>query len=90
METVVVVAIGVLSIVFIGSLAALLIICYHRYYKKDFYKDFNDRPEANLIAPTGPNHMELDDVQIHPEIDKILADAQWVDDVSVKYNGELS
>jgi len=82
METVVVVAIGVLSIVFIGSLAALLIICYHRYYKKDFYKDFNDRPEANLIAPTGPNHMELDDVQIHPEIDKILADAQWVDDVS--------
>lgn len=83
METVVVVAIGVLAIVFVGSLAALLFICYHRYYNRNHFKNLNDsRPDVNLISPSGPNNMELDDVQIHPEIDRILADAQWVDDAT--------
>lgn len=82
METVVLVAIGTLSVVFVGSLAALIVIC-RRYYKKDIFKDQDSRPEANLITQSGSlNHMELDDVQIHPEIDKILADSQWVDDAT--------
>jgi len=81
METVVIVAIGTLSVVFVGSLAALILIC-RKYYKKDMFKDHDSRPEANLISHTGINHMELDDVQIHPEIDKILADHQWANDAS--------
>lgn len=82
METVVVVAIGVLAVVFIGSLAALITICYHRYYKRRLmFKHLTDsRPDVNLIGGNGG--MELDDVQIHPEIDKILADARWVDDAT--------
>ncbi|KAI1292781.1 Transmembrane protein 98 [Halotydeus destructor] len=83
METVVIVAIAVLAVVFAGSLSALVFICYHRYYKRDFFKNLNDsRPDVNLINPVSSNHMELDDVQIHPEIDRILADAQWVDDAT--------
>lgn len=79
METVVVVAIAVLAVVFIGSLLALLAIFYHRYLKRrTLFKHLtNSMPDVNLI-----NGVELDDVQIHPEIDKILADARWVDDAT--------
>lgn len=82
METVVVVAIAVLTMVFVGSLAALLAICYHRYLKRrTLFKHLtNSIPDVNLI--NGVNGVELDDVQIHPEIDKILADARWVDDAT--------
>lgn len=76
-----IVAIGTLSVVFAGSLTALIVIC-RRYYKKDMFKDQDSRPEANLITPGGLNHMELDDVQIHPEIDKILTDSQWIEDAT--------
>ena len=85
METVVVVAIAVLSVVFIGSLAALLAICYHRYARRDFFANINDKLDANLIGNQHQqmaNHMELDDVQIHPEIDRILADSQWAHDAT--------
>lgn len=82
METVVVVAIAVLTLVFVGSLVALLAICYHRYLKRrSLFKHLtNSIPDVNLI--NGVNGVELDDVQIHPEIDKILADARWVDDAT--------
>ncbi|RWS29854.1 hypothetical protein B4U80_11613 [Leptotrombidium deliense] len=85
METVVVVAIGVLAIVFLGSLIALIVICQQRYCRRDFlFKHLsNSGHEANLISNShNSNNMELDDVRLHPDIDKILADAQWVDDVT--------
>lgn len=90
METVVAVAIGVLAFVFLGSLVALIVICHHRYCRRDFFsKHFVDsRLDANLISgrngcdSLATNNMELDDVRLHPEIDKILADAQWVDDAT--------
>ena len=82
METVVVVAIATLALVFIGSLLALLAICYHRYLKRrTLFKHLTDSvPDVNLI--NGVHGVELDEVQIHPEIDKILADARWVDDAT--------
>jgi len=86
METVVVVAISVLAVVFVGSLFAVLALCYHRF-KRDgslLFKHLNDsRPDVNLIKENGGfNNMELDDVAIHPEIDKILANAQWTHDAT--------
>lgn len=84
METVVALAISVLAVVFVGSLIALITLCYHRYYKHraSLFKQLNDsHPDLNLIKDNF-NNMELDDVQIHPEIDKILANAQWVDDAT--------
>lgn len=84
METVVVLAISVLAVVFVGSLIALITLCYHRYYRHraSLFKQLNDsHPDLNLIKDNF-NNMELDDVQIHPEIDKILANAQWVDDAT--------
>lgn len=79
-----VVAIAVLAVVFVGSLIALIVLCVHRFRHRDtMFKQLNDsRPDLNLIKEHGINNMELDDVQIHPEIDKILSNAQWVDDAT--------
>jgi hypothetical protein len=84
METVVLVAIVVLAVVFGASLIALVVLCVHRFRHRDtMFKQLNDsRPDLNLIRENGLNNMELDDVQIHPEIDKILSNAQWVDDAT--------
>jgi len=88
METVVVVAIGVLALVFLGSLLTLVIICHHRYCRRDFFsKHFTDTSaDANLIGGQNDvsqaNNMELDDVRLHPDIDRILADTHWVDDAT--------
>ncbi|XP_054165661.1 transmembrane protein 98-like [Oppia nitens] len=89
MESIVMVAIGVLCLVFVGSLTALIMICHHRYCRKDFFsKHFTDsRPDVGLISghngyDNSLNNMELDDVRLHPNIDKILADTQWVDDAT--------
>ncbi|XP_053205277.1 transmembrane protein 98-like [Panonychus citri] len=99
METVVIFAIGILILIFLGSLAALIVICQQRYCRRDFlFKNLSSdaAPDAGLLGPSssssktivnghslGPsNSIELDDVAIHPEIDKILADARWVDDVT--------
>ena len=86
METVVVVAISVLAVVFVGSLVALIALCYHRFRREgtSLFKHLNDsRPDINLIKDGHHfNNMELDDVAIHPEIDKILANAQWTHDAT--------
>lgn len=90
METVVAVAICLLAVVFLGSLITLIVICHHRYCRRDFFaKHFVDsRLDVNLIGgrhgfdQTHANNMELDDVRLHPDIDKILADTQWVDDAT--------
>lgn len=91
METVVIFAIGILILIFLGSLAALIVICQQRYCRRDFlFKNLatDAAPDVGLLGSSsnnnsGPsNSMELDDVAIHPEIDKILADARWVDDVT--------
>lgn len=39
-------------------------------------------PEINLITNEDNADMELDDVRLHPNIEKILADEQWVDDAT--------
>lgn len=86
METVVVVAISVLAVVFIGSLLALIALCYHKFRRSGaLFKHLNDsHPHLNLIKEGHGNfnNMELDDVAIHPEIDKILANAQWTHDAT--------
>lgn len=86
METVVLVAILVLAVVFVGSLVALIMLCSHRLRHRDtMFKQLTDsRPDLMRDAGGGGlmNNMELDDVQIHPEIDKILSNAQWVDDAT--------
>ncbi|KAG8199502.1 hypothetical protein JTE90_009349 [Oedothorax gibbosus] len=85
MEAVVLTAITVLTIVFIGSLLALILVCRHKYCRPlDFFShQFKDvRPEINLISNEDGADMELDDVRLHPNIEKILADEQWVDDAT--------
>ncbi|CAG2163055.1 unnamed protein product [Oppiella nova] len=75
MESIVIVAIGVLCLVFVGSLVALIVICHHRRRSNRWSQRI--RWGHNAI-----NNMELDDVRLHPDIDKILADTQWVDDAT--------
>lgn len=114
METIVLAAIFVLMVVFIGSLLALIVICFQRrnyLTKKDFFsKHFNQINEsqpdnAYLIVANNNNNfggeggkkgkrsnqegsgfahnnLELDDVRLHPNIDQILSDTQWVDDAT--------
>lgn len=113
METIVLAAIFILMVVFIGSLFALIIICLQRrnyLTKKDFFgKHFshisdNQPDNAYLIVANNSNNnkngqlskgkrsqdcftenhnnMELDDVRLHPNIDQILSDTQWVDDAT--------
>lgn len=100
-ESVVIIAIIVLSIVFIGSLIALIVICYQRrsYYRKNLFQNhYIDQSYLENTFLIGTNNqikverdgklstvaanMELDDVRLHPNIDQILSDAQWVDDAT--------
>lgn len=85
MEAVVLVAIGVLTVIFVGSLLALILVCRHKYCRPlDLIShQFKDaRPEINLISNEDNADLELDDVRLHPNIEKILADEQWVDDAT--------
>lgn len=86
METVVAVAIAVLATVFVGSLIALILVCRHRYYHKvDLISQqlVDNRPDIHLINGRQDMHeVELDDVRMHPDIEKILDDDQWVDDAT--------
>ncbi|GFX95723.1 transmembrane protein 98 [Trichonephila clavipes] len=87
METVVLAAISFLSIIFVGSLLALIMVCRHKYcqpfgFLTHQYKD--TRPEINLISNEDVTDMELDDVRLHPNIERILTDEQWVDDATEK------
>ncbi|GIY87413.1 transmembrane protein 98 [Caerostris darwini] len=85
MEAVVLAAITVLTIVFVASLFALIMVCRHKYCRPFdlLTSQFKDaRPEINLISNEDCTDMELDDVRLHPNIEKILTDEQWVDDAT--------
>lgn len=41
-----------------------------------------DRPEVLLSSGEAWSELELDDVRLAPQIDKILNDTQWVDDAN--------
>lgn len=87
METVVVVAIGVLAAVFVGALIALVMLCWQKLYNNgvcglhlDKCNGFDTRPDIHLIEADA--ELELGDVCLHPGIKEILADKQWVDDAT--------
>lgn len=86
MDAVVAVAISVLAVVFVSSLVALIVVCRHRYCsnKDHLSRQLQDsRPDIHLIHNQNETaDMELDDVRLHPDIEKILADEQWVDDAT--------
>lgn len=85
MEAVVAVAISVLAVVFLGSLVALIIVCRQKYCRQSdlLSSQLNDnRPDIHLINTDDSTDVELDDVRLHPNIEKIIADEQWVDDAT--------
>lgn len=78
MELVVAVAIGVLTVIFVGSLIALLLVCRHRYClqnqldQKPILKYSKDNLEA-AGQDYSSNEYELNDVlQLSPNIGKGL------------------
>ncbi|ROT72674.1 hypothetical protein C7M84_008929 [Penaeus vannamei] len=74
-ETLVAVALGVLAAVFLGSLAALALLCYRRASSTKQHQ----LPEVELISGGDIwSELELDDVRLAPQIDKILNGYQWV------------
>ncbi|KAK8385547.1 hypothetical protein O3P69_016375 [Scylla paramamosain] len=83
-ETLVAVALGVLAAVFLGSLAALALVCFRRALNAKHRLFYNQdiRPEVLLSGGEVWSELELDDVHLAPQIDKILNDAQWVDDAT--------
>ncbi|XP_015670253.1 transmembrane protein 98 isoform X1 [Protobothrops mucrosquamatus] len=88
METVVIVAIGVLATIFLASFVALVVVCRHRYCRpKDFLSHYDTRPIVDLIGTmetqSEPSELEMDDVVItNPHIEAILANEDWIDDAS--------
>lgn len=86
MDAVVAVAISVLAVVFLSSLLALIVVCRHRYCsnKDHLSQQLQDsRPDVHLIhSQNDITDVELDDMRLHPDIEKILADEQWVDDAT--------
>jgi len=85
MEPVVGVAIGVLGVVFLGSLIALVIVCRHRYCGRGVFisRNITDfRPDVHLISGNEDPEVELDDVRLHPNIERILDDDRWIDDAT--------
>lgn len=86
MEAVVGVAIAVLAVVFLGSLLALILVCRHRYCRRSdlFSKHAADtRPDVHLISALDDlPEVELDEMRLHPDIEKILDDDQWIDDAT--------
>ncbi|XP_045625377.1 transmembrane protein 98 [Procambarus clarkii] len=83
-ETLVAVALGVLAAVFLGSLAALALVCYRRaiHSKHHLFYSQDIRPEGLMNSGELWSELELDDVRLAPQIDKILNDTQWVDDAT--------
>jgi hypothetical protein len=88
MELVVAVAIGVLTVIFVGSLIALLLVCRHRYCfqhqldQKPILKYSKDNLEA-AGQDYNSNEYELDDVlQLSPNIEKVLKDNDWINDTT--------
>ncbi|XP_034254505.1 transmembrane protein 98-like isoform X2 [Thrips palmi] len=87
METVVMVAIGVLAAVFVGALIVLVILCWQKLsrngvcgIKRSKCSGCDARPDIHLIEPDA--ELELGDVCLHPDIKEILADEQWIDDAT--------
>ncbi|XP_064178023.1 transmembrane protein 98 isoform X2 [Anguilla rostrata] len=88
METVVIVAIGVLATIFLASFVALVVVCRHRYCRPaDLLHHFDSKPTMDLISAmetqSEPSELELDDVVItNPHIDAILENEDWIEDAS--------
>lgn len=84
-EIIAAVAIGVLSAIFISAFVILIAICRRQklYYRSKQCENFEDmtRPEIMLIGPDKLD-MELGDVQLNFNLEKILADDQWIDDAT--------
>ncbi|KAI1230198.1 transmembrane protein 98, partial [Lamprotornis superbus] len=89
METVVIVAIGVLATIFLASFVALVVVCRQRYcHPKDLRHHYDTKPIVDLMGttetPSEPSELELDDVVItNPHIEAILENEDWVEDASV-------
>ncbi|PWA17738.1 hypothetical protein CCH79_00008313 [Gambusia affinis] len=88
METVVIVAIGVLATIFLASFVALVVVCRHRYcHPHDLLHHFDSKPTVDLISAmetqSEPSELELDDVVItNPHIEAILENEDWIEDAS--------
>uniref|UniRef100_A0A8C5Q6N8 Transmembrane protein 98 n=1 Tax=Leptobrachium leishanense TaxID=445787 RepID=A0A8C5Q6N8_9ANUR len=88
METVVIVAIGVLATIFLASFVALVVVCRQRYCRtKNLLTNYNNKPTIDLIGAmetqSEPSELELDDVVItNPQIEAILEDEDWIEDAS--------
>lgn len=90
METVVAVAIGILSTVFLASLVGLIFVCRQKFCKREdliSQQHRHTRPDVQLIEEEEPQRsrsdVELDEVEIHnPKLDEILQDDRWVDDIT--------
>ncbi|XP_069607614.1 transmembrane protein 98 [Ranitomeya imitator] len=88
METVVIVAIGVLATIFLASFVALVVVCRQRYCRtKNLLTQYNNKPTVDLIGAmetqSEPSDLELDDVVItNPHIEAILEDEDWIEDAS--------
>ncbi|NXR40676.1 TMM98 protein, partial [Zosterops hypoxanthus] len=88
METVVIVAIGVLATIFLASFVALVVVCRQRYcHPKDLHHHYDTKPIVDLMGttetPSEPSELELDDVVItNPHIEAILENEDWVEDAS--------
>ncbi|NXA16186.1 TMM98 protein, partial [Sapayoa aenigma] len=85
METVVIVAIGVLATIFLASFVALVVVCRQRYcHPKDLRHHYDTKPIVGTTeTPSEPSELELDDVVItNPHIEAILENEDWVEDAS--------
>lgn len=88
METVVIVAIGVLATIFLASFVALVVVCRQRYCRpKDLLHPYDTKPIVDLIGAmetqSEPSELELDDVVItNPHIEAILENEDWIQDAS--------
>uniref|UniRef100_A0A2R5L346 Transmembrane protein 98 n=1 Tax=Hirondellea gigas TaxID=1518452 RepID=A0A2R5L346_9CRUS len=86
-HTVGAVALGVLAAIFVVSMVALAVICYRRHVLMKtphhiLTDSFYTSPELKLPKDAAAGGLELEDVRLAPQIDKILNDAQWVDDAT--------
>ncbi|XP_023691318.1 transmembrane protein 98-like isoform X1 [Paramormyrops kingsleyae] len=88
METVVIVAIGVLAAIFLASLVTLVVVCNQRHcHPAGLLQRLESKPRVDLISAmesqAEPSELELDDVIItNPYIKAILEEEDWMEDAS--------
>ncbi|XP_048859120.1 transmembrane protein 98 isoform X2 [Brienomyrus brachyistius] len=88
METVVIVAIGVLAAIFLASLVTLVVVCNQRYcHPAGLLQRLESKPRVDLISAmenqAEPSELELDDVIItNPHVKAILEEEDWMEDAS--------